>query len=191
MGTTVGTGFAPKPHSVPVRAGRCVVTWQDRPGGWGAAGGFRLQQMHSGLWAHTPLVWGAPKRAKTTPRERQTDREGQPTLGWGDPSPWAAGGELNQQAGGGGGGRRDRLRGCDGCTYFPTCVFRFRAACACRPGRAAHIWRSARCVGSRLPGQAWPPASASGAASGMLVAGSLGLGLRSLIGGPRLRARRT
>lgn len=141
-----------------------MVTWEDRPGGWGATGGFRLQQTRSGLWAHTPLVWGAPKRAKTIPRDRQTDRGGHPALGWGDPSPRAAGEELNQQAGGVGGGHRDRLRCCDGRAYFPTCVFRFRASCACRPGWAAHIWRSARCVGSRLPSQAWPPASASGAA---------------------------
>lgn len=65
--------------------------------GPGGAGGFRLQQARSGLWAHTPLVWGAPERAKATPR----DRAGQPALGWGDPGsrPGAGGGGRAESAG--------------------------------------------------------------------------------------------
>lgn len=171
-----------------------MVTWQDRPG---AGRGRGLQAPAGTLWSlgPHPTCLGSPRESQGhSPRQSGPARTGVggsrlPARGRG------GGGELSQQACGAGGRRpRGQTAGLQRTRIVSHLRLQIPRLLRRRPGRAAHIWRSARCVGSRLPGQAWPPASASGAAAGTPAAGSRGLwglGLRSLSGAPRLRARWT
>lgn len=82
------------------------------------------------------------------------------------------------------------LRGCDGSTYFPTCVFQTPLPRAPVALAGPLTFGEARVCGEQA---AWPglaPCQHFGGVSGTLVAGSLGLGLRSLIGGPAAQGER-
>lgn len=153
MGTTVGTGFALK---APLSACTCRALCGYLAGQAWRLGAAGLQAPADALLVSgpTPRLFGEPPREPRPLPERDRRTEGATHTGvGGSPAPGLRG-ELSQQGGQRVAGQTAGLRWIH---ILPTCVSqiprRVRSVALAGPLRAI---LEARCVGSRLPGQAWP-----------------------------------